>query len=233
MLDQSSLLTTLSRFAQAINLAYDVEGMLSDLAGSVTDVLGLAGSGVTIAQDGDLVFITAAGPRLEELERSQMQHHAGPCQDAFHTGDTVAVVDLDPYAHRWPEYVKTARRLGIASVAGIPMKLADRCFGALNLYSSERRVWQEDELQAALVLADVATSYLVNGSKVRQLEQFNEQLQHALDARVVIEQAKGIVANRAGIDLEEAFDRIRRHARSHNATVRAVAESVVNLGLHV
>ena len=233
MLDQSLLLRTLSRFAQALPAHYDVEAMLSDLAESVTGVLGLGGSGVTLEADGRIVFVTAAGTQLEELERVQERHQAGPCCDAFRSGEMIVVSDLATVRDRWPDYTATADRLGVVGVAGIPMRLADRSFGALNLYSTEPRIWLQEELDAARVLADVATSYLVNASKVRQLEQLTEQLQHALDSRVVIEQAKGAVATRDGISVDDAYNRIRHHARSRNATVRTVADAIVTLGLQI
>ena len=233
MPDQSLLLQTLSRFAQALPLAYDLEAMLSDLTDSVVAVLGLTGSGVTLAENDRLVFVSAAGEGLAELEATQEEFQAGPCVDAFTTGEVVTVADLAQVGDRWPEYVEVARRLGIRSVAGIPMKLADQSFGALNLYAENPQTWNEHDLHAAHVLADVATSYLVNGSKVRQLEQLTEQLQYALGSRVIIEQAKGVVATRDGVSVDEAFHRIRRHARSHNANVRTVAEAIVNLDLHV
>jgi GAF domain-containing protein len=233
MPDQTMLLQTLSRFAQALPLPYDLEAMLSDLTDSVVAVLRLTGSGVTLAENGRLVVAAAAGEGLAELEHIQEEFQAGPCVDAFITGNVVTVTNLATDGDRWPQYVDVARRLGIFSVAGIPMKLADQSFGALNLYAAYPRDWDEDDLNAARVLADVATSYLVNGSKVRQLEQLTEQLQHALNSRVIIEQAKGVVANRDGISVDEAFHRIRDHARRHNATVRTVADAIVNVGLHV
>ncbi|MGI8457332.1 MAG: ANTAR domain-containing protein [Propionibacteriaceae bacterium] len=233
MVDQNQLLKTLSRFAQALPLPYDLETVLTDLVESVVRVLGLAGSGVTLAQDGRLVFFTAAGPGLAELERTQEQHQQGPCRKAFASGQIVTVSDLAARAVQWPDYVAAAQRIGIASVAGIPMKLGDRTFGALNLYTAEAGVWPEADLEAAQVLADVATSYLVNGSNVRQLEQLNEQLQQALQTRIVIEQAKGVIANCHGVSVDDAFSRIRTHARTHNATVRAVAEAVVHVGLQL
>jgi len=175
MPDQSLLLQTLSRFAQALPLSYDVEAMLPDLADSVVAVLGLAGSGVTLAENDRLVFVAAAGEGLAELERTQDESQTGPCVDAFTTGEVVTVSDLPTASDRWPEYVEVASRLGVRSVAGIPMKLADQSFGALNLYCTSPRTWGEDDLNAARVLADVATSYLINSSKIRQLEQLQAQ----------------------------------------------------------
>jgi GAF domain-containing protein len=134
---------------------------------------------------------------------------------------------------RWPEYAEAARRVGVAAVAGVPMRLADQVVGAMNIYDAQPREWSEEDLAAASVLADVATSYLVNASKLHQQQQLNEQLTTALESRAVIEQAKGITAGDAGVSVQEAYHRIRRHARNHNTSLRAVAEAVVNLGLRV
>ena len=113
------------------------------------------------------------------------------------------------------------------------MRLADQTIGALNIYDAAARDWSEDDLAAAGVLADVATSYLVNASTLRQQQQLNEQLTQALESRAVLEQAKGMTANDAAVSVDEAHRRIRRHARSHNTSLRAVAEAIVNLGLRV
>ena len=105
--------------------------------------------------------------------------------------------------------------------------------GAVNLYSSRPRHWTADDLEVAQVLADMVTAFLVNASKLRQQEQLTEQLQQALDSRTVIEQAKGVVAERKRIGVDEAFEQIRRHARTHHVTVRAVSEAIVGLGLRL
>jgi GAF domain-containing protein len=133
----------------------------------------------------------------------------------------------------WPEFAEAARRLGVAGVAGIPMRLADQTVGALDLYAAEPREWSDTDLSVARVLADAATSYIVNASSLRQQQQLNEQLQQALDSRIIIEQAKGITAQHDDITVEAAYERMRRHARDHNGTLRMVAEAIVNVGLRV
>jgi AmiR/NasT family two-component response regulator len=134
---------------------------------------------------------------------------------------------------RWPEYAATAARHGIRAAAGVPLKLEGTAIGALDLYAREVREWSAEDVAAAQVLADMATSYLVNVSKLEQHRQLNEQLQQALHGRVVIEQAKGITANARAVSVDVAFDLIRRHARSRSATVRSVAEAIVRSGLQV
>lgn len=212
---------------------YDLESALTELTESVTAVLGLGGSGVTMAEDDRLRFVTAVSAASGELERNQEKQQAGPCRDAYDTGEVVRVTDVRIESERWPEFSATATRLGVAGVAGIPMRLADEMIGALNLYAAEPREWSDEDIAVAAVLADVATSYVVNASKLRQQQQLSEQLQQALESRIVIEQAKGMTATQHAISIDQAYHRIRLHARSNNASLRTVAEAIVAVGLQV
>jgi len=235
MYDQSLFLQTLSRFAETLPTHYDVQETLGELAESVTAVLDLSGSWVTIADDEGLRFVTAVSQAAAELDRDHQQLHPFPCpcREAYSTGEVVAVCDVREKSTRWPEFSASATRLSIAGVAAVPMRLADRVIGALNLYSSEPRQWSDEDLAVAGVLADVAASYLVNASKLRQQEQLSEQLQEALESRVVIEQAKGITAQQNSVTIDQAYQLMRRHARSNHASLRAVAEAIVSVGLKV
>jgi GAF domain-containing protein len=231
--DQQLFLQTLSRFATVLPSRYDIDSTLAELTESVTEVLGLSGSGVTMAEEGRLHFVTAVSKASGELERNQEQWQAGPCRDAYDTGEVVRVVDVREESTRWPEFAATATRLAVAGVAGIPMRLADQIVGALNLYSAQPREWSDEDIGVASVLAAVATSYVVNASKLRQQEQLSEQLQEALDSRIVIEQAKGITAQHNALTIDQAYQRMRKHARTNNASMRIVAEAIVAVGLRV
>jgi GAF domain-containing protein len=233
MYNQPLFLETLSRFAVVLPARYDVEAVLSELTESVTAVLGLCGSGVLMAEDGRLRFVTAVSQASGELERSQQEQQAGPCRDAYQTGEVVRVTDVRAESTRWPEFSAIATRLSVDGVAGIPIRLADQIIGALNLYSPEPREWSDVDIAVAGVLADVATSYVVNASKLRQQEQLSEQLQEALESRVVIEQAKGITAYKNAVTIDAAHQLMRRHARNNNASLRLVAEAIVVVGLQV
>jgi GAF domain-containing protein len=134
-----------------------------------------------------------------------------------------------PQIHPLAELAAWLTRLSIAGVAAVPMRLADQVIGALNLYDAGPREWSDPDIAIAGVLADMATS----ASKLRQQEQLSEQLQHALESRVVIEQAKGITAFQHSVSIDEAYQLIRGHARNNNASLRAVAEAIVSAGLHV
>jgi GAF domain-containing protein len=177
--------------------------------------------------------MTTVTNAARELERDHAQQHPCPCRDAYADGEVVRVADMRLESGRWPEFSVTATRLGVAGVAGIPMRLADQIIGSLNLYSTEPRDWSDQDIAVAAVLADVATSYVVNASKLRQQEQLSAQLQETLDSRIAIEQAKGITANMHAVTVEQAHQLMRRHAHHNNASVRQVADAIVAVGLQV
>jgi len=133
---------------------------------------------------------------------------------------------------RWPEF-SAAARASVAAVAAIPMRLSEKIISALNLYSTGPRQWSDMDIEVAGMMADVATSYVVNASKLRQQDQLSEQLQEALDSRVVIEQAKGITAFQHSFTVDQAYQCMRGHARNNNASLRNVAEAIVAVGLQV
>ena len=235
MYDQALFLQTLSRFAVILPARYDLPEALSELTESVTSVLGLCGSWVTMADDQQLRFVTSVSQASAELERDHALLHPFPCpcREAYSTGEVVRVTDVRQESTRWPEFSALATRLSIAGVAAVPMRLAGQVIGALNLYSPDPRAWSDEDIAVAGVLADMATSYVVNASKLRQQEQLSEQLQHALESRVVIEQAKGITAQQNSVSIDQAYQLMRGHARNNNASLRLVAEAIVAVGLHV
>lgn len=234
MYDRTLLLQTLSRLAVVLPARYDLQEALSELTESVTAVLGLCGSWVTMADGGRLGHLTAVSQASALLERDHTLLHPFPCpcRDAYSTGEVIRVTDVRKES-TWPEFSASATRLSMAGVAAVPMRLADVVIGALNLYSLEPRQWSDEDMAVASVLADVATSYVVNASKLRQQQQLSEQLQEALESRVVIEQAKGITARRRSITIDQAHQLMRSHARTNNASLRVVAQAIVAVGLQV
>jgi GAF domain-containing protein len=232
--DQTLFMKTLSRFSVVLPEHHDLDAAaLAELTKSITAVLGLGGSGVTMAEEGQLHFVTAVSPESTELDLSRGEHEEGPCRDAYETGEVVRVSDVRLETARWPEFSAAATRSGVASVAGIPMRHADAIIGAFNIYSNEPRQWSEEDIAVAVVLADVATSYVINASKLHDQEQLSEHLQKALESRVVIEQAKGITAERKSVTVDHAYQLMRRHARTNHASLRTVAEAIVDVGLRV
>ena len=139
MYDRPLFLQTLSRFAVVLPARYDLEAVLTELTESATAVLGLWGSRVTMADDDRLRYMTTEIQAFGELEPNQEEQQAGPCRDAYETGEVVRVTDVRKESARWPEFSATATRRGVAGVAGVPMRLADKIIGTLNLYSAGPR----------------------------------------------------------------------------------------------
>lgn len=235
MLDHPKALKALSDFLHTLLTPYDLNLVLDDLAVRLCDILQIAGAGVSLAQEGRLKMATALPPAIMPIEATQEATQTGPCIAAFQARQTVAVNDLSEAEHRemWPKYCATAEEIGLQAAAGIPMQVSDKSFGAVSLYATEVKHWQEDELFLARTFADAATVYLMNSSSYDRERALNEQLQHALDSRVVIEQAKGILAEAHGTDVQTAFESIRTHSRNHNTRVREVAEAIVERGLRL
>lgn len=230
MLDHELFVATLSGFTRTLLRPYDVDAVLHDLTERVTAVLGLAGAGVALLEEGSFVHVTAFPEHIAAFERPLRPEDEG-CMRRHWQGDPTAIADLAAHADEWGAYYEVAKQAGIAAVVGIPLHLDDTPIGVLNLYSNQVREWSDKDLRAARALADMATGYLVNASHLRQHQQLSEQLQHALNSRVVIEQAKGMIATSAGISVDEAFNRIRQHARHHNTALREVARAIVDDGL--
>ena len=200
----------------------------------VTRVLGLAGSGVSLGHsDDDLTLVTPVPERLAPLEQVQRETGTGPCMTAYEEKRVVAVEDLSDHTEQWPAYCAVAEKLGVSSVASVPMQLQGIRVGALNLYGNGRRAWPETDLAVAVVMADMATGYLINASVIARQAELNAQLQEALNSRIAIEQAKGVLANSYQITVDDAFDRLRKYARAHNAPLHEVAEAIVNRELEL
>jgi len=233
MADQRLLFQALSDFAGTLVHRYAVADVLFSLTDHVTDVLGVTGAGVSLGDENrNLRFITAANEIITEIERVQELAQHGACVDAYQSGTVVQSNDLNA-EERWPQLVPDALRLGLRSVAAIPMRLTDDTIGSLNIYDMRARAWPDEDIQAARVLADMAVSYVTNASALERSERVREQLQQALESRVIIEQAKGMIAADQGVGIDEAFKLLRAYTRKHHASLHDVAAAIVNLGLRV
>ncbi len=220
-----------SEFARTLARGAALDEVLGDLSERITALLGLTGAGVSVLESGLIRFAAATGDRAAALERVQEAEQAGPGVDACRTGMAVTVTDLPQTSRGWSRYQQAARDAGIAAVASVPMCHRDESIGALDLYSASQRDWSPADLGVIGILADMATGYLVHARELDRQERINEQLREALDSRIVIEQAKGVLAAERRISVDEAFEVLRRHARRHSTSLRSVAEAVVSLGL--
>jgi transcriptional regulator with GAF, ATPase, and Fis domain len=210
---------------------FDVVDFLHELTVRCAQVLGVSAAGVLLAdQRGALQVMAASTEQTRLLELLQLQTDQGPCPECFHTGRPVAVADLATAtaASRWPRFVVAAREAGFASVHAVPMRLRTEVIGALNLFGTRPVALEEDTLRLGQALADVATIGLLQARAIRQRDTLAEQLQTALNSRVVIEQAKGVIAERRHLDMDRSFTLLRSTARTNNRRLSELARAVVD-----
>jgi GAF domain-containing protein len=176
---------------------------------------------------GTLRVAAASAQAAELLELFQLQNDQGPCLDCFRTGQPVSATGLTGTDQRWPRFALAAVQAGFSTVEALPMRLRDQVIGALNLFRAEPGPFDPADLRIAQALADVATIGLLHERNVRRRETVAEQLQGALNSRVVIEQAKGKLAERLSIDMDRAFTMLRDYARNSNQRLTDVARDFV------
>jgi hypothetical protein len=140
----------------------------------------------------------------------------------------VVNADLDANADRWPQFAEAARAHGFVSVHALPLRLRETVIGALNLFCSGLEPLREDDVRIGQALADVATIGILAQRGLEQADLIATQLQNALNSRITIEQAKGVLAERLSISVDEAFVVLRRHARDHNLRMSDLARAVAN-----
>jgi transcriptional regulator with GAF, ATPase, and Fis domain len=208
---------------------FDVMDFLHQVTVRCADVLGVSAAGVLLTdQRGNLRVVAASTEQTRLLELLQSQTDQGPCPECFHTGRPVAVADLSTVTDRWPEFVTRARQVGFASVHALPMRLRTDIIGALNLFHTQPGALAPDTVRLGQALADVATIGLLQARAIRHRETLAEQLQTALNSRIVIEQAKGVIAERRHLDMDRAFTLLRGTARTSNRRLSDLARAVVD-----
>lgn len=225
---EQDIIATMTRLADTLVTDYDEFELLGDLGDSCVRILDADSAGVSLRDDSRLEFVTATSETMELIELFQIDREEGPCQDAFHTGRHVEAPDLDAVHDRWPRWTPRAIELGFRAADAFPLRLRDDAIGALNVYSKRDRRLNEQDVALGRAFADIATVGLLQQRAISERERVRDQLQHALDSRVVIEQAKGIVAERHGLQMDQAFERIRTHSRSHNSRLATTVRDIVD-----
>ncbi|GAA4342248.1 GAF and ANTAR domain-containing protein [Microbacterium rhizosphaerae] len=222
------LLGTFVALADSLVDDFDVVDVLQRLVDECISLFDASAAGILLlSRSNKLEVIVSTSERSELVELMQLRAGAGPCVEAATTGQVVSVADIDHIADRWPAFAADARASGFASIHAIPMRLRESTLGSLNLLRDEPGVLNAADAAAAQALADIATISILQQRLVEESELAQAQLQRALDSRVVIEQAKGYLAQRLNIDMDEAFARIRKRARSTQARISVVAADVI------
>jgi transcriptional regulator with GAF, ATPase, and Fis domain len=208
---------------------FDLMDFLHRVTVRSAEVLGVSAAGLLLTdQRGALRVVAASTEQTRLLELLQVQTDEGPCPECFHTGRAVAVPDLSAAGARWPRFVAEARRSGFGCAHALPMRLRSDIIGALNLFHTQTGALPSRTLHLGQALADVATIALLQSRAIDHRDTLAEQLQTALNSRIIVEQAKGVIAERRQLDVDSSFTLLRNAARRSNRRLSDLARAIVD-----
>ena len=208
---------------------YDVVEMLAQLTSHCVSLLDVDSAGLLLADGRGALHLAASySERTHHLEVLQLQQDEGPCLDCFHGGEPILVADLDEQEERWPRFCAAARLVGFKSVHALPMRLRENVLGTLGLFGEQVGSLEDDDVALAQALVHVASVAIVNERVAADRAVVNAQLQHALTSRIVVEQAKGVIAYGGDLEMDVAFAVLRRYARDHGRKLSEVAAAIVS-----
>lgn len=229
MPNQTMLAKTLIELADTLVKDFDVVELLTLLADRCVEVLEVDAAGIMLAApDGNLRVMASSSETMRFLELFELQAQQGPCVDCYRTGIPVVNLDLRTINGRWPQFASEALAAGFHSVHALPMRLRGTVIGALNLFHSATGQMGQSDVEAAQAFADVATIAILQHRAALEIQVVNTQLNEALTSRIMIEQAKGMVAQHQSLNMEQAFLALRNHARNHNLRLLDLAQSIIN-----
>lgn len=228
---EGRLVRVLVSMADTLVSDFDPVDLFYELVVSCTDLLDVAQAGLLLTDgNGELRVVAASSEATGVVELLELDNQGGPGMEAFRTGRPVRSGDLagSNARHRWTEFGEAALAAGFRAVTAVPMRLRGQVLGALDLFSTETVDLTDEDLTVAQAMADLATIAILQDRATIDDRTLISQLRTALDTRVVIEQAKGIVAHEADLTMDEAFGRIRNHARSNNERLRDISAAIVS-----
>jgi GAF domain-containing protein len=229
MTREADVVKSLVEMADILVDDYDVVDLLTGLSDRCVNLLGVSAAGVMLASPaGGLGLVASSSEAMRLLELFELQAQEGPCLDAFRTGEPVGHQNLQAGAGRWPSFSAAAVQAGFRSALALPLRLREVTLGALNLLNVTYDPMAEADIIVARAFADLAALSIIQHRAAAEAQRVNEQLSAALTSRVVIEQAKGVISERSGIDLAEAFSRLRTYARNHNRRLTDVAQAAID-----
>jgi GAF domain-containing protein len=225
---EQALAETFVMLADTLVEDYDIVDLLDRLVAACLGLLGVTAAGLLLDdQKGNLAVVASSSEETRLLEIFQLQNNQGPCLDCVRTGSAVISADLSADRARWPLFVPVAVAAGFTSVAALPLRLRDQTIGGLNLFDGNTDSVPVADRRVAQALADVATIGILQQRSAHRSAMLAEHLQRALNSRVIIEQAKGVLAERNAVDMNAAFEALRQYARNHNLKLTELALAVV------
>ena len=224
--------TTFVELADTLVADFDLIDFLTVLVERCAELLDSAEVGLALAAThGELRVMASSSDRMRALELIEYQNDEGPCRDCLLSGDRVLNIRLDQAEDRWPRFAPQAREAGFRMAHALPLRLRAEVIGAMNIFSVELRELSPEDVSLIQALADAATIGILQERAIKHGTDLAGQLQGALNSRVVIEQAKGIVAERRQIDMDEAFALLRSYTRSNRKQLSDVARAIIDRSL--
>ena len=215
--------------ADSLNSAHGIVDTMHTLIDAATGFTAAVDAGIVLVdRTGELHVVASTSERAADVEEEQLGTRTGPCFEAFRTGERVEVPDLHEAAERWPDFVAVARAREFRSALALPLRLRDATLGSMNVFSDRVGVFDDADVALLQALADVATIGIVQQQTLHQQTELALQLEHALTSRIVIEQAKGFLAQAHGIPIDDAFGLLRDFARRNRARLADIAEAVIH-----
>ena len=216
------------RLADTLASDFDVVDFLQSLSADSVELLGAEAAGVMLADArGGLRLIASSDERMRTLELFELQGAQGPCLDAFSSGQSIQAGATDSRA-RWPAFAPHASDAGFQIMCAVPLRIRSDVIGALNLFRGTDELFTVAEIELAQAMAEMAAIGLIQEKALKERTLLAEQLQAALNSRVIIEQAKGMIAEYLAMTVDDAFVLLRNYAREHNSKLSAVASDVIN-----
>jgi len=226
---EAMLAAALVKLADSLVTDFDAVELLTVLANQCVEMLEVgAASLMLVAAEGELRLVASSSEAMQVLDLLELRPQEGPSLDCFRTGRPVVNQNLESAHDRWPRFTAKALEAGFHSVHALPMRLRGAVIGALNLFHHEPGALKQEDVAAAQALADMATIAILHHRATLEAKILTDRLNYALKSRIVIEQAKGMLAEREGVKIEEAFAALRNHARNHNLKLVEVARDVIS-----
>jgi GAF domain-containing protein len=216
------------RLADTLASDFDIVDFLQGLSADSVEILGAEAAGVMLADArGGLRLIASSDERMRLLELFELQGEQGPCLDAFATGRPVQASAADSRI-RWPAFAPRASDAGFQAMCAVPLRVRTDIIGALNLFRGVDELFTDAEMDIVQAMGEMAAIGLIQERALRERTLLTEQLQAALTSRVMIEQAKGMLAEYLTITVDDAFQLLRSYARDGNRKLSQVASDVVS-----
>jgi transcriptional regulator with GAF, ATPase, and Fis domain len=226
---QFQLTDVFVEMADTLVADFDLIDFLHQLTERCVQLLDVSAAGLLLTDQRGMLRLTAASTEQTRLlELFQLQVDEGPCMECFRTGRPVSVDELSAATARWPQFAPAAVDAGFAAVTALPMRLRDEVIGALNLFDTRPATVTADKQRIGQALADVATIGILQERAIRSRDILTQQLETALHSRITIEQAKGVIAEREGLDPGQAFERLRDASRANNRRLADLARAIVD-----